>query len=91
MYTFEVTLTEEQYLACQSCMLSCEDWTINAIHERARRATDDIVQKYVREAMENNWQIPTNKLDLIKDAYARGVIKTAAQQNADAEASRLGS
>ena len=83
MYTFEVTLSEEQFLACQSCMLDYKQWTINAIHERARRAMDDIIQQYVRVAMENGWNIPTNKLELIKDAYARGIVKTVEQQNAE--------
>ena len=74
--TIQIQLSELEYLACMTCMADCDDWARNALHERARIATDDVVQKYVAAALQNGWAIPNTKLDIVKAAYEKGVVSS---------------
>lgn len=74
-YDIHITLTEEEFLSAKYVMADCQIWTENAIRERARIAGDEIVQLYVSNAIQNGWSIPSSKLEIIKDAYAKGVVK----------------
>ena len=70
-----ITLSEEEHLAVRTEMLDCQEWAENAIRVRADIAAKNIVQKYVSKALENGWTIPSSRIEIIKDAYAKGVVK----------------
>lgn len=44
-YQITVTITPEEYLAFETVANSTLDWVDNAVHNRARRAIDEIVTK----------------------------------------------
>lgn len=74
-YDIHITLTEEEHLAAKTEMISCQEWTENAIKIRSDTAAKNIVRKYVDAAMENGWTVPNTRLEIIKEAYAKGVVK----------------
>ena len=73
-HTITVSLSEEEYLALRSDITCCDTWVNNYVHERARISIDIIVSKYVNYALENNINIPSNKLEIIKEAYKVGIV-----------------
>jgi hypothetical protein len=80
-----ITLTEEEHLAAKTEMISCQEWAENAIKVRCDTATKNIVRKYVDAAMENGWTVPSTRLEIIKEAYARGIVKDAETQNRESQ------
>jgi hypothetical protein len=83
MTTYTIELTESEELAMQYIALSANAWIQHAIHERARIATEQIVQDVLPKFFENNVQIPASKAEIVIEAYDRGYIKSAAQTNAE--------
>jgi len=81
-----ITLTDTQYKGLQYAALSPEDWATNAVTERARIANDEIVQMTVQHCLDNGEQIPTTREEIVAHAFAHGVVKTAAERQAEAEA-----
>jgi hypothetical protein len=75
MSEIHVKLNEIETLALECSKICACDWVCNAIHNRARIATDDIISKYVTEALENGWDIPQSKLDIIKKAHSLMLLK----------------
>ena len=65
-----VKLTELEVLALECKQICPCDWVCNAIHNRARIAADDIISNYVSKALENGWEIPQTKLDIVKKAHS---------------------
>jgi len=63
---FIIKLNELEVEALKSIVCCPCEWTANAIHNRARIAIDDITGKYVAEALENGWNIPQTKLEIVK-------------------------
>lgn len=61
-----IRLNELELEALKSIVDCPCKWTANAVHNRARIAIDEIVSKYVAKALENGWDIPQNKLDIVK-------------------------
>lgn len=80
-----IALTDTQYKGLQYAALSPEEWSDNAVKNRARIAIDEIVQIYTSKALDEGVQIPTTRDEIVADAFARGWVKTAAQVNAEAE------
>ena len=65
-------------------MIDQKEWITNAIKNRARIATEDIVNKYTLFKINNNEAITAiGTTAIIEAAYSEGVIRTAEQQNAD--------
>lgn len=83
-YTVEYTETED--LAMQYASFSVDDWIQNACHERARIATEEIVQIAVQKYLEAGLQIPATKDDIVKGAFDNGWVKTGVQRNEEAAA-----
>ena len=73
--TIQIQLSELELLACMTCMVDCTEWARNAMHERARIAADEVIQKYATVALQNGWTIPNTKLDIVKAAYEKGVVR----------------
>ena len=81
-----ITLTDTQYKGLQYAALSPEDWAVNAVTERARIANDEIVQLTVAHCLGNGVQVPATREEIVAYAFANGVVKTAAERQAEAEA-----
>ena len=80
-----ITLTETQYKGLEYAALSPEDWAINAVTERARIANDEIVQMTVAHCLDNGIQVPATREEVVAYAFANGIVKTAAERQAEAE------
>ena len=83
------TLTDTQYKGLEYAALSPEAWAENAVTERARIANDEIVQMTVQHCLDNGESIPLTREEIVAHAFEHGVVKTAAQRNAEAEAAAL--
>lgn len=86
MATITIELTETQYKGLEYAALSPEDWATNAVTERARIANDEIVKLTVEHCLDNGEQIPATREEIVAHAFAHGVVKTAAECQAEAEA-----
>ena len=53
---------------------------------RARIANDEIVQTTVQYCLDNGVQVPATREEIVAYAFANGVVKTAAERQAEAEA-----
>ena len=82
-----ITLTDTQYKGLQYAALDPQDWADNAVTNRARIANDEIVSMYTNRALDEGVAIPATRELIVADAFTRGWAKTAAQINAEAEAS----
>ena len=87
--TITIELTDTQFKGLEYAALSPSDWAENAVTERARIANDEIVSIYTNRALDEGVQIPATRELVVADAFTRGWVKTAAQRNAEAEASLL--
>tara|TARA_B110000858_G_scaffold67833_1_gene78815 strand:- start:54 stop:326 length:273 start_codon:yes stop_codon:yes gene_type:complete len=82
-----ITLTDTQYKGLQYAAADPQDWADNAVTNRARIANDEIVSMYTNRALDEGVAIPATRELIVADAFTRGWAKTAAQLNAEAEAS----
>jgi hypothetical protein len=89
MATITIELTDAQYKGLQYAALSPEDWATNAVTERARIANDDVVKTTVEYCLDNGVQVPATREDIVAYAFANGVVNTAAERQAEAEAAML--
>ena len=82
--SYTVGITTGEYKALQSVMVDQKEFITNAIKNRARIATEDIVNKYTSFKINNGEAITAiGTTAIIEAAYSEGVIRTAEQQNAD--------
>lgn len=81
-----VELTDTQYKGLEYAALSPFDWADNAVKERARIANDEIVDMTVKHCLDNGIQVPATREEVVAYAFANGVVKTAADRQAEAEA-----
>jgi hypothetical protein len=82
--TIEITDTE---LKCMEyAALSPQDWADNAVTNRARIAGDEIVAALVAHCNANEISIATGKDAQIAQAFELGVVRTAAEVQAENEA-----
>ena len=82
--TIEVTDTE---LKCMEyAAFSPQDWADNAVTNRARIAGEEIVAALVAHCNANEIAIATGKDAQIAQAFELGVVLTAAEVQAEAEA-----
>ena len=86
MATYTITLSETQDKAMQVIALSVQDWIDNAVTERARISADEIVKTTVEYCLDNGVQVPATREEIVAHAFAHGVVKTAAERQAEAEA-----
>jgi hypothetical protein len=82
-----ITLTDTQYKGLQYAAADPQDWADNALTNRARIANDEIISMYTNRALDEGVAIPATRELIVADAFTRGWAKTAAQLNAEAEAS----
>ena len=76
--SYSVGITTGEYKALQYVMIDQKDWIENAIQNRARQASDEIVNLYTKYKI-NNGEVITaiGTTAVIEAAYAEGVIGIA--------------
>ena len=76
--SYTVGITTGEYKALQSVMIDQKDWIENAITNRARIASDDIVNKYTAFKINKGEAITAvGTTAIIEAAYAEGVVGIA--------------
>ena len=76
--SYTVGITTGEYKALQSVMVDQNDWIENAITNRARIASDDIVNKYTAFKINKGEAITAvGTTAIIEAAYAEGVVGIA--------------
>jgi len=86
-----ITLSESQAKAFEYITIDTQEWIENFAFNRARIASDEIVQKYVEHKNNNNEPITAVGKDAqVLAAFEEGVVLTAAEQAAQQEASQGG-
>ena len=86
MTTYTITLSEAENKALSYATLAQQDWIDNAVHERCRVAIDEIVQLAVTHFLAVGEPIPATREAIVERAFELGLVKTAAQRKAEAEA-----
>jgi hypothetical protein len=81
-----ITLTDTQYAGLAYAALSPEEWAINAITERCRVANDEIVELTVKHCLDTGEAIPLTREAVVAHAFEHGVVKSAADSQAEAAA-----
>jgi len=84
--TITIDLTKSEYKGLEFAAFSPEEWSLNAVKNRARIANDEIVDITVKYCLDNGIQVPATREELVEYAFANGVVKTAAERRAEAEA-----
>ena len=76
--SYTVGITTGEYKALQSVMVDQKDWIENAITNRARIASDDIINKYTAFKINKGEAITAvGTTAIIEAAYADGVVGIA--------------
>ena len=76
--SYTVGITTGVYKALQSVMVDQKEFVSNAIKNRARIATEDIVNKYTSFKINNNEAITAiGTTAIIEAAYSEGVVGIA--------------
>ena len=76
--SYTVGITTGEYKALQSVMVDQKDWIENALTNRARIASDDIVNKYTAFKINKGEAITAvGTTAIIEAAYAEGVVGIA--------------
>ena len=76
--SYTVGITTGEYKALQSVMVDQKDWIENAITNRARIASDDIVNKYTAFKINKGEAITAvGTTAIIEAAYTEGVVGIA--------------
>ena len=81
--TIELTPTQASALAYVA--LSPQEWAENAVHNRCRIATDEIVQIVMTQCLDAGEQIPTTREAIVAHGYECGAIQSAADRQAASE------
>jgi len=84
MATLSVEITDTELKAMEYIAASPQDWADNAVSNRARIATEEIVGIYTARALDEGVQIPATRELIVADAFTRGWVQTAAERNAAA-------
>lgn len=79
-----VTLTDTENKALEYAAVSVQDWADNALTNRARIAKDEIIALLVAHCNANDVALAVGEDAQVAQAYDLGVVRTAAQVNADA-------
>ena len=79
-----VTLTDTENNALEYAAVSVQDWADNALTNRARIAKDEIIALLVAHCNANGVALAVGEDAQVAQAFDLGVVRTAAQVNADA-------
>ena len=79
-----VTLTDTENKALEYAAVSVQDWADNALTNRARIAKEEIITLLVAHCNANDVALAVGEDAQVTQAFELGVVRTAAQVNADA-------
>ena len=79
-----VTLTDTENKSLEYAAVSVQDWADNALTNRARIAKDEIIALLVAHCNANRVALAVGEDAQVAQAFDLGVVRTAAQVNADA-------
>lgn len=85
-----VSLTDTENKALEYAAVSVQDWIDNAATNRARIAKDEIIEKLVAHCNANSVALTVGEDAQVTQAYELGVVDTAANVNAAAQAAANG-
>lgn len=85
MATISIEVTDIEMKCMEYCAASPQEWADNAVTNRARIAGDEIVNLVVKHCNDNSIALEVGRDAQIQQAFDLGVVKTAAQVNAEAE------
>ena len=77
MANITVTLTDTQTKSLEYVAYSVQDWSNNALHNRARQAQDEIIAKLVTHCNVNSVALAVGADAQITQADSLGVVDTA--------------
>ncbi len=81
-----ISLTETENKAMEYVAVSVQDWSDNAVTNRARIAVDEICGLLMTHCNENEIAMAVGKDAQVAQAFALEVVKTAEARNAETEA-----
>lgn len=84
MKTYSVELTELEELAFQYAAINTNEWVENAVKHRCQIALEEIITTVAPKYLLESIQMPTTQIEVVKDAYSRGWIQTAADRSNNA-------
>jgi tRNA U34 5-methylaminomethyl-2-thiouridine-forming methyltransferase MnmC len=85
MATYTITLTDTEDKALGVVALDQDQWIQNAVHERCRVAMEEIIQTAVTNFLAVGEPIPGTREAIVERALELGVVKSAAERNAEAQ------
>ena len=88
MTTYTITLTDAEDKALGVVAMSQNDWIQNAVHERCRVAMDEIIQTAVTNFLAVGEPIPSSREAIVERALELGIVKSAAEQQAEFESQK---
>jgi len=83
MPNITVSLTDTENKSLEYATVSVQDWSDNALINRARIAKDEIISLLVAHCNANDIAIATGEDAQVTQAYDLEVVKTAAVRNAE--------
>ena len=86
MPNITAALTDTQNKCMEYAAADVQDWADNALHNRARITQDEIIAALVAHCNANEIALATGAEAQVAQAFELEVVKTAAQRNAEAEA-----
>lgn len=86
MANITVTVTDTQVKCLEYAAYSVQDWCDNAIHNRARVAQEEIIAALVAHCNANSIALAVGTDAQVAQAYELGVVDTAANVQAAADA-----
>lgn len=88
MANYTVTLTDTQIKSLSYVGADPQEWMENAITNRARQSIDEICALLMKHCNENSIAMAVGNDAQVTQAFDLGVVKTAEQRNAEADAAR---
>lgn len=77
MNTYTIELTDTEKAAMEYVAYDPQAWVENALKERARLATEEIIKIAVDKFLEAGQSIPGTREEIVAAAYANNWIQTA--------------
>ena len=85
MPEIKVTLTDTENKCLEYAAVSIQDWSDNALKNRARIAKDEIISLLVTHCNANSIAIATGEDAQVTQAFDLKVVKTAAEENEESK------
>lgn len=63
-----ILLSEDEVLASKLVMTCPQQWASNEVHKHLNNVITSVVNQYVAQALENNWDVPPTKIEILRKA-----------------------